>query len=826
MGRRVACLSAMFIICLAVAGSTFSDERLPSSVYQAHFSEDDLVITQKLGFDVIGLKGCLGTQNWGHPDLPVEFIHIVLPPGCTAVSASVTGTEERRLGDDFFPFPAQPDLKTDGMSGNTWIEPDPAVYNSSSSYPASMVEIVGQGYLAGNHMVTLAVVPFQYQPESGGLSFYTRLDIEIGLNPAETPASATPMQIRMPYAEDLYQGALGRLASDDDEVADVGFQRVWQASSNIGSGSTDYYQYLIVTSDELASSFQPLAEWKTKKGVKANVVSLDSIMVNYTGRDDAEKLRNFLIQAYNQGTLWVLLGGDEDVVPVRYAYPTNTSSNPSKADQQICDLYFSDVDGEWDLDDDGVWGEPQHDSPDIYPDLFVGRVPANTSEEVSAFVEKLLAYEKNPGDGTYDYLTRALWMSSDQMRDWDEGTGQHNLLAPYIPASFDQDLTTLIESPSGDAGSPIGPDGETCVDQMNQGWGIIGVLAHGKSSGFVAKSNLTNGDPKSWVLTYPGDADGQGHMTNLGNHQEYGIMYSISCSQSALDVDKYPYMGGEPCVAEFYPLIAGKGGVAFLGYTRWGWVGVSYKLLQVFLESLFDDELDHHLGVAEALSRCAYPGYRDIDYGHNLFGDPEMPVWTEAPSQFLVIHPEQVTLGKRNVILLVSSQGIGVGEAQVCMTLRGETLFLGETDQDGQISCGLDLDDVGEMSLVVTKPNFIPYEDSITISLAADADDDADDQTGMWSFDLCQNHPNPFNPSTGIRYTVGGRQTHTPTLLRIYNVLGQRVRTLVDEEKKPGQYRVIWDGKDDNHSDVSSGIYFCVLEIGESRDTKKMVLIR
>ncbi len=825
MGRRAACFWVMFIAFLAPAGLLFSGPVIAPFSHEVRFSEGDLVFRQEHGFDVVELKGCAGSQECGLPDLPVSFIHLLLPMGCTATGAFIADADQIGLGGDFFVFPAQPDQKTDGSGAAGWAEPDPAVYRSTSPYPSQMVEIVEQGYLAGNHLVTLAVTPFQYRPTAGDLVFYTRLNIGIELRPVEEVPALSRIPDRPPEVESLYHNVLRRVAGNKKDIAGLSFNSLLPVPSATVPGDTADCEYVIVTSEGLASAFQPLVEWKTKKGVKAGVAVLDSILANYPGRDDAERLRNFLIQAYNRGVVWVLLGGDEDVVPVRYAYPTNTTSVPSNTNQQICDLYFSDVDGEWDLDNDGVWGEPQHDRPDIYPDLFVGRVPASDAAEASAFVEKLLTYEKNPGGGTFDYLARALWMSSDQMRDWDGGSGQQALLSPYIPPDFFQDMTSLIESPTGDAENPIGPEGETCIDEMNQGWGIIGVLAHGKSSGFVAKSNLTNGNPKSWVLAYPGDADGHGHMTNLGNQQRYGIMYSISCSQSAIDVDKYPYLGGEPCVAEFYPLAPQKGGVAFLGNTRWGWVSVSYKLFQDFLGNLFDPGLGHHLGVAEALSRCAYPGYRDIDYGHNLFGDPEMPVWTQTPSHMMVIHPEQITLGKRDVVLSAWYQGTGLEGAQVCLTLRGRTMFLGQTDGDGRISCGLELDDVGEMSVVVTKPDFIPYQDSITISLVADVDEDETD-AGMPGFELSQNHPNPFNPTTSIQYTVSNGQISQPTTLRIYNILGQKVKTLVDDERKPGRYRVVWDGKDDSGSDVSSGIYFYVLEAGESKETRKMVLIQ
>ena len=110
-------------------------------------------------------------------------------------------------------------------------------------------------------------------------------------------------------------------------------------------------------------------------------------------------------------------------------------------------------------------------------------------------------------------------------------------------------------------------------------------------------------------------------------------------------------------------------------------------------------------------------------------------------------------------------------------------------------------------------------------------------------FALYENYPNPFNPSTKIPFTVHGSRfmVHSPihTSLKIYNVLGQKVRTLVDEPKTQGSYEVIWDGKDDEGKDVASGIYFYQLTVRQAHRpeqsggtvedrtlTKKMLLLR
>jgi hypothetical protein len=98
------------------------------------------------------------------------------------------------------------------------------------------------------------------------------------------------------------------------------------------------------------------------------------------------------------------------------------------------------------------------------------------------------------------------------------------------------------------------------------------------------------------------------------------------------------------------------------------------------------------------------------------------------------------------------------------------------------------------------------------------------------SFDLKQNYPNPFNPTTIISYTVRATETlgqKVPTTnLTIFNVLGRKVKTLVDEVQIPGTYYIEWDGTDSRKNKVASGIYFYRLSRGQDYETKKMALIK
>jgi flagellar hook assembly protein FlgD len=90
-------------------------------------------------------------------------------------------------------------------------------------------------------------------------------------------------------------------------------------------------------------------------------------------------------------------------------------------------------------------------------------------------------------------------------------------------------------------------------------------------------------------------------------------------------------------------------------------------------------------------------------------------------------------------------------------------------------------------------------------------------------FQLSNNYPNPFNPSTSISYSVP--QSSNVSLV-IYNILGKKVRTLLNDSHSAGNYQVIWDGKDDLGNQVSSGMYLYALISGDISIVKKMILLK
>ena len=121
-----------------------------------------------------------------------------------------------------------------------------------------------------------------------------------------------------------------------------------------------------------------------------------------------------------------------------------------------------------------------------------------------------------------------------------------------------------------------------------------------------------------------------------------------------------------------------------------------------------------------------------------------------------------------------------------------------------------------------------PYSEELMIK-ATDVPWTDEIKVEIEKYSLSQNYPNPFNPVTTICYyipDIGPKPAKVEII--IYNLLGSKIRTLVSEYKYPGEYRVVWDGRDDSGKDVSSGIYFYRMLIwgSEFSKAKKMILVR
>lgn len=113
-----------------------------------------------------------------------------------------------------------------------------------------------------------------------------------------------------------------------------------------------------------------------------------------------------------------------------------------------------------------------------------------------------------------------------------------------------------------------------------------------------------------------------------------------------------------------------------------------------------------------------------------------------------------------------------------------------------------------------------PRNDDDVVRKAVSVEEDGQ---SPFTFDLAQNYPNPFNPATTIRYQVANKGRVSIT---IFNILGQKVRTLVDAVRPAGAYSITWDGTSDRGARVSSGVYLYRMEAGDFVKVQKMLLLK
>ena len=91
------------------------------------------------------------------------------------------------------------------------------------------------------------------------------------------------------------------------------------------------------------------------------------------------------------------------------------------------------------------------------------------------------------------------------------------------------------------------------------------------------------------------------------------------------------------------------------------------------------------------------------------------------------------------------------------------------------------------------------------------------------TFTVSQNYPNPFNPNTEIKYGIPSQEKIE---IVIFNILGQRVKTLVNREQEAGYYKITWDSTNDFGKLVSSGLYFYSIKAGKNHSMKKMMVLK
>jgi len=471
------------------------------------FNASDLSFHTFENYDLVKLKGCQLKRHIGEPALPMKSISLVMPSTAKITDIRVLSFENITIDGEYTILPAQPPAPTSSLNYPNETEfaaQKASVYSSFDTYPGDIFRYTGEGNLRGHKIVCIMLFPVQYVPAEKKLIFYK--DITLYINYNLTPDGATAIATE----KSEFTSIAKKTVLNPDDVDRFAFTHPppkkhfspSQSQKGYGVSSNDV-KYVIITNDAMKDAFQPLADWKTKKGVPAKIVTVSSIVANYTGIDTQERIRNFINDTrMNRGTEWILLGGDTDVVPHRGGYGYVLSDPPEEDTGIPADLYYSDLDGNWNADGDLIYGEVT-DDVDLYPDVFVGRAPVNTIAEAHTFVDKMLTYEKIPSmDYELDMLLLAekLW---NNPLTW--GGDTKNIIdSETIPPKYDP-ITKKYEK-YGTASRQI------AINEMNAGPHIVNHVGHGYYGGFSVNGWVSSGDAYS-----------------LSNSPKNFILYTISC---------------------------------------------------------------------------------------------------------------------------------------------------------------------------------------------------------------------------------------------------------------------------------------------------------
>ncbi|HEX9751648.1 MAG TPA: C25 family cysteine peptidase [candidate division Zixibacteria bacterium] len=752
----------------------------------------------------------------GEPDLAWKTLVV---PGAVATDElrlEILESDTLEINGQLAPWSG--DMPTsDTATAPIRLSPSPEVYGIDRWYPDAPVSVLSSGAVGETAVTALAWCPYRYNPGRNQLIVIRRAALTVSQGGEADPISP-PCDTLNPY------DMLASLARQQLETApNIPPSRIpgvpsppdWTWPGDLPLG----IEYVVITKSAFKNTLRPLAEWKARRGLAAGVATIEAIVAQYGGEDQAAQIRNYIAAAHSQGLKWVVLGGDETVVPIRYAYAGFDSDPGSPYNLQVCDLYFVELNGDWDADGDGIYGEISGDNPQIYPELYVGRLLFSTAAEANTIVQKIIAYERGPLDDSY--LTKSLHICADQMRDW-SGGGQHQLVADAGPSYWSDDLTSMVENPSGDAPAPSAPSGADLPGLLSAGAGWVNYYVHGSHDRFVVRSSGLNESALSYVFTFGTVGDGNGHLNTIPATPRPGIHVSAACDQGAFDTDSPPMSGSTAeCVAERLLLTPLGGAVAFIGQSRWGWVSSSWKLSQKFYQYVADGQTPNHVGVYQTLAKLAYPGYRDLIYGNNLHGDPEMPVWKDRPRSLTVEAPSSFFPGYGLGTVTVREGDSPVAGALVTVAGSEGVWNAGVTGGSGSVDIDWAMPSDHDIIITASKPEHRLVVDTIPVSIITDVNDG--DKIRPERFSLGANYPNPFNAGTVIPFELAASDRVS---LAVYNVLGHKVRTLCDQTESAGAHRVAFDGNDDNGSPLGTGVYFVRLAQGAETRVRKLVLLR
>ena len=426
------------------------------------FSSQPL-LSEKDGFVEIQINGAT-TQllDSNKPVLPIYVKTYQIPFGSTDIQVVCTAKDitTLTLTQEVIPARIAP---VSELNEQTAYVKDPAVYGSSEFYPSSLYSYdLGAGRNENDQQVTYVKVicyPVRYSPLNNELSLVGGFDIKVTYNAPQTPLQS----------------------------------------------STEDYNMVIIAPEKFSSSLQSLIDFKNSKGVITKFKSVESILGEYTGYDAPEQIKYFIKNEYDNShiTYVLLVGGlkshifakDKDTssagwkawwVPVRYV-------NFPQGDDSGClsDLYYGclyNATGgfdSWDSNGDGIYaqwieGQAPKDVVDLYPEVYVARIPAVTVREVKSVVKKITTYEST-GPAEKSWYTNFVGVAGKTFEYFEgkpDGEYLCDLSYNYTKNAIPDLKLTSCYATNRDTGgrTPVPKD---ILKSFNEGAGFVDFEGHG-----------------------------------------------------------------------------------------------------------------------------------------------------------------------------------------------------------------------------------------------------------------------------------------------------------------------------------------------------------
>jgi len=638
-----------------------------------NFDQAELHFSEYQGYDVIELARGFVIPDPGKPAIPELTVTFVVPARSNVTGITVIPVQTVEVPGTFNLCPSQPARPLSAEEKPAFVQPDPEVYASDNLYPANLHRDFTTGTASGFRLVAVNIFPLQYRPGQARLFLHTRLRISISYE-----ANALHCQMLTTQQVETAEAGLRSLVvnpCDLDKFAPL-------------SAETDQaeIEYLVITGDRLAPEFEPFLAYKTGRGLRTDMRTVEWINRNYPGRDLQEKIRNLIIDYYeHRGLSYVLLAGDNPVVPSR---KIRVWVGDTRGDIPT-DLYYGDLDYSWDSNHNNLFGE-MSDSVDLYADVTVGRASVDNATEVLTFISKVRTYEENPAT---DYIKRALFPSGWLWRAKGyHGKFVNDSIANLTPSGW---TDIKMENPSGCL---------VVADSFDNGFAIFDPSGHGNENGVYDESGTS-------IYT-------SGVASRQTNDRRFTIMTSLACTPGNFEA--------EDCIAEHAHNCPTGGCIGVMMNSRYGWgtpplMGPSERLCIRFYDYFFNRN-EYLLGKCHDRSREAYAGsaqsnslWRWCMTEFNLLGDPTLDIWSEPPTRLCLDVQDTIRSGSQLLHVRVTESGNPVSGALVCAWKNREVHATGPTNSSGIVNLQIHPVTIGSLSITATGHNRLPDRKIMTV---------------------------------------------------------------------------------------------------------------